>query len=164
MIVLDSYLSFSSLNFSLVPNVACSAFNSRKSRTVLDIGRSSWESRGSPHCPPGILWSLVEQIFFDGNMSRRTDYRPVLRKIVFWQAYYHSCEAGHGKPHPRLLNFSDLFSDPFPMHLLGTINHRTESAKKGVCFMSGTTATVVVNHRSQQVLLLHFGATVFHED
>ena len=33
-----------------------------------------------------------------------------------------------------------------------------------VCFMSGTTATVVVNHLSQEVLLLHFGATVFYED
>ena len=30
--------------------------------------------------------------------------------------------------------------------------------------MSGTTATVVVNHLSQEVLLLHFGATVFYED
>ena len=33
-----------------------------------------------------------------------------------------------------------------------------------VCFMSGTTATVVVNHRSQELLLLHFGATVFFEE
>ena len=31
-----------------------------------------------------------------------------------------------------------------------------------VCFMSGTTATVIVNHRSQELLLLHFGATVFY--
>ena len=30
--------------------------------------------------------------------------------------------------------------------------------------MSGTTATVVVNHRSQEVLLLHFGATDLYED
>ena len=33
-----------------------------------------------------------------------------------------------------------------------------------VCFMSGTTATVVVNRLSQEVLLLHFGATAFYED
>ena len=38
------------------------------------------------------------------------------------------------------------------MHLLGTRRQRTESA------------TVVVNHRSQEVLLLHVGATVFYED
>ena len=36
-----------------------------------------------------------------------------------------------------------------------------QSAKKEICFMSGTTSTTVVNHRSQEV---HFGATVFNED
>ena len=40
----------------------------------------------------------------------------------------------------------------------------TESAKKDVCVISGTTATVILNHRSQGLPLLHFGATVFHED
>ena len=42
------------------------------------------------------------------------------------------------------------------MYLLGTRRQRTESAKKEICFMSGTTATIVVNHRPQEVLLLHF--------
>ena len=36
--------------------------------------------------------------------------------------------------------------------------------KKEVCPMSGTRATVVADHRSQAVLLLHFGATGFYED
>ena len=47
-------------------------------------------------------------------------------------------------------------SGPIPNAAIGK-----QSAKKEICFMSGTTATTVVNHRSQEVLLLHFGATVF---
>ena len=41
----------------------------------------------------------------------------------------------------------------FSMHLLRSISQRTESAKKEIRFMSGTTAT--------EVLLLRIGATAF---
>ena len=50
-------------------------------------------------------------------------------------------------------------SGPIPNASIGK-----QSAKKEICSISGTTATTVVNHCSQEVLLLHFGATVFHED
>ena len=93
---------------------------------------------------------LMEQNF-EGNLSRCTDYRPILRTIVLWQAHHLSYAVGHSRPHLRPLQFPD----PFSMHLLGSMRQRTESAKKEVCFMSGTTAT--------GVLLLHFGATVFYE-
>ena len=88
---------------------------------------------------------------FGGNLSRCTDQRPILRAIVLWQAHRHSCAVGHGRPHSRPLQFPD----PFSMHLLGSTRQRTESANEGICFTSGTTATVVVNHRSEEVLLLH---------
>ena len=38
---------------------------------------------------------------------------------------------------------------PVSTHLLGTTRQGTESAKKEVCLTSGTTATVVVNHRRE---------------
>ena len=44
-----------------------------------------------------------------------------------------------------------------------TWRQRNGSPKKKVCFMSGATAAVVVNHRSQEMLLSHFGATVFYD-
>ena len=92
---------------------------------------------------------LVEQNF-DGNLSRCTDHRPVLRKIVLWQAHHHPYAVGHGRPHSRPLHFSDPLTGeeyrPVSVHLLGTIRQRTESAKKEVCFMSGTTVTVVVKY------------------
>ena len=62
------------------------------------------------------------------------------------------------------LDAADHIRTHSQMHPLGTWRQRTGSAKKEVCFMSGTTATVVVNHSSQEVLLLHFGARVFYED
>ena len=75
------------------------------------------------------------------------------RVIVFWQVHQHSYAVGGGRPP----------SDPSSMHLLGTWRQRTESAKKEVCFMSGAPAAVIVNHSSQEMLLSHFGATVFYE-
>ena len=42
--------------------------------------------------------------------------------------------------------------------------HQNQSVKKEVCVMSGTTATVVANHRSWEMLLLLIGATVFSDD
>ena len=38
---------------------------------------------------------------FAGNLSRGTDYRPILRKLVRLQADHHSCAIGHGRPHSR---------------------------------------------------------------
>ena len=73
--------------------------------------------------------------------------------IVLWQVHQHSYAVGDGRPH----------SDPLSMHLFGTWRQRTGSAKKGVCFMSGAAAAVIVNHSSQVILLSHFGATVFCE-
>ena len=77
--------------------------------------------------------------------------RPFLRRVVLWQTHHHS----HGRPRSRPLQSPD----PFPMQPLGNSPRR-----KKICFMGGTTATIVANHRSQEVLLLHFGATVFCED
>ena len=52
---------------------------------------------------------------------------------------------------------------PFLVASVGTSRQRTVSAKKEVCFMSGATAAVVVNRRSQEMFLSHFGATVFYD-
>ena len=45
-----------------------------------------------------LVRELVEQ-YVDGNLSRRTHYRPILRKIVLWQAHHHPYAVGHGTPH-----------------------------------------------------------------
>ena len=84
-----------------------------------------------------LIRELVEQNF-DDNLFRCTDYRPVLQKIVLWQAHHHSYAVGHGRP----------YLDPFSKHLQETRRQRTEFAKKELCFMTGITATLSTNlHR-----------------
>ena len=79
----------------------------------------------------GLTRELVEQDF-DDILFRCTNYRPVLRMFVFWQAHHHSYAVRHGRPHPH----------PNSTQSSGTRRERTESAKKELCFMSGTTATL----------------------
>ena len=43
-----------------------------------------------------LTLELVEQNI-NGNLSRCTDYRPVLWKIVLWPAHHHAHAVGHGR-------------------------------------------------------------------
>ena len=97
---------------------------------------------------------LVEQNV-SGNLPRCTDYRPILRRVVLWQAHHHSCAVGHGKPRSRPLQFPD----PFPMHPLGNSPPRKRSVPSAV--QQRQPLSIIVHRK---LLLLHFGATVFHED
>ena len=56
---------------------------------------------------------LVEQNE-SGNLPRCTGCRPILRRVVLWQAHHHSYAVGHGRPRSRPLQFPD----PFPIHPL----------------------------------------------
>ena len=81
-----------------------------------------------------LIRELVEQKF-DDKLFRCIGYGPVLRKILFWRAQYHSYAVGHGihgnqETEDRFREGRDLFHEQYNSN--------------------------VVNHRSQEGLLLHF--------
>jgi len=128
-------------------------------------------------CTPGWvmnMYSLLEnnsyltreqvEQNFDGNLCRCTGYRPILAAFGEFASGGSCCRKHTSIPKPlemadhvaKPLHFSDPLTGeeyyrPVTMHQLGGIRQRVESAKKKVCFMSGTTATGVVKYLVKNV-------------
>ena len=113
-------------------------------------GYSFWENISD------LIRELVEQNF-DGNLTRCTDCRPILRMVVLWQAHHCSYAVGHGR------HIQDLcISGPNLNASIGNQETDDQVREERALFHERYNCNVV-NHRSQEVLLLHFGATVFYE-
>ena len=63
-------------------------------------------------CAPGLVMNGCplqkndSDLTRDDNLFRCTDYVPILRKIVFWQAHHHSYAVRQPHPHPFSMHSS----------------------------------------------------------